>query len=58
MVYMLSKILHLTVGLHAFARLITYFGNFVFGFLSLWLWDFLYDVFPLQDDIKNKQTIT
>jgi hypothetical protein len=32
----------------AFARLITYFGNFVFGFLSLRLRDFLYDVFRLQ----------
>ena len=30
------------------ARLITYFGNFVFGFSSLRLRDFLYDVFRLQ----------
>ena len=32
----------------AIAQLITYFGNFVFGFLSLGLRDFLYDVFCLQ----------
>ena len=32
-----------------FARLITYFGNFVFGFLSHRLRDFPYDVFRLQD---------
>ena len=31
-----------------FAQLITYFGNFVFGFSSLRLGDFLYDVFRLQ----------
>ena len=31
-----------------FARLITYFGNFVFGFSSLRLCDFMYDVFRLQ----------
>jgi hypothetical protein len=30
------------------AGLITYFGNFVFGFLSLRLRGFLYDVFHLQ----------
>ena len=31
-----------------YARLITYFGNFVFGFSSLRLRDFLYDIFRLQ----------
>ena len=45
------------------AQLITYFGNFVFGFSSLRLRDFLYDFFRLQgktvqDEMKNKQTIT
>ena len=31
-----------------FARLITYFGNFVFDFSSLGLCDFLYNVFRIQ----------
>ena len=43
------------------AQLITYFGKFVSGFLSLRLRDFLYYVFRLQGKtgktkIKNKQT--
>ena len=33
------------------ARLITYFGDFVFGFSSLRLHDFLYNVFCLQGKI-------
>ena len=46
-----------------FVRLITYFGNFVFGFLSLRLRNFFVGCFPFarqdgQDEIKNKQTIT
>ena len=39
---------HLRIKMSTFARLITYFDNFVYGFLSLWLRDFLYDVFRLQ----------
>ena len=35
-------------GVVSYARLITYFGNLVFGFLSLRLRDFLYNVFRLQ----------
>jgi hypothetical protein len=31
-----------------FARLITYFGNFVYGFSSLRLGDFLYNAFRLH----------
>ena len=31
-----------------FARLITYFGNFYFGFLSVRLRDFLFNIFHLQ----------
>ena len=34
------------------AWLITYFDNFVFGFSSLRLRDFLYDVFRLQGKTK------
>ena len=41
-----------------FLRLITYFGNFVFGFLSLRLCDFLYNVFHLQGKMgKTKWNI-
>ena len=31
-----------------YTRLNTYFGNFIFGFSSLSLYDFLYNVFYLQ----------
>ena len=46
-----------------YALLITYFGNFIFGFSSLRLRDILYSVFHLQGKMgktiwKNKQTIT
>ena len=41
-----------------FAWLITYFGNFIFGFLSLRLHDYLYDVFRLQGKMgKTKRKI-
>ena len=43
----------------SYARLITYFGNFIFGFSSLRLRDFLYDVFCLQGKMgKTKWKIS